>query len=141
MAKRAIGSCFLVTFLCALVFASMGKEPEDNRAEEGKLVGTWEYANGDLPGNLRHIKHLTPTHFTWVTYDREEMAPVAAAGGTWSIRGGDYREQIEFATEGHKHLRGRDIPIAVRVEGDKWFLKSTPDTGFHVDDVWVRQKR
>ncbi len=136
--KRAVGSGVLVALLCVLALMTTGLEPEDKRAEKEKLVGTWESPN--VPKNLRHYKHLTPTHFTWVIYDRAKMVPLAAAGGTWTIKGGDYREQCEFATEGHEHLRGREIPLIVRVEGDKWFLKSTPDTGFQVDELWVRQK-
>ena len=38
--------------------------------------------------DVMHIKHITPTHWTWVTYDAKEMKVMATAGGTWVDSGG-----------------------------------------------------
>jgi hypothetical protein len=103
---------------------------------EDRLVGTWECISPELGNGYRHIKHVTPTHFTWVTYNRETMVPLYVAGGTWSLEGDIYTERIQFAGEAHEALRGKEYRFTLKLEGDRWFLKSTPGSELAVDEVW-----
>jgi hypothetical protein len=73
-----------------------------------------------------------------VIYHRDAMVSAGVAGGTWSLQGERYKEQIEFADEPNRELRGKEFSFTLKLEGDKWFLKSLPDSALQVDEVWKR---
>jgi hypothetical protein len=108
------------------------------RRTEERLVGTWERISPKVPDQYRHIKHVTPTHWTWVFYERAEMSVVGAAGGTWSLQGDTYKEQIEFADDSSKSLRGRNFSFTSKLDGDEWSIKSLAGSDLQVDEVWKR---
>jgi hypothetical protein len=126
-----------ICLLGSMLWSGAAPAQTAGRAEES-LVGSWECVSPELPAEYRHIKHITPTHFTWVTYHRTDMAPLGVAGGTWSREGDTYKERIDFATEGVRQLRGKQFTFTIKLEGDKWFLKSTPGSELAVDEVWKR---
>jgi hypothetical protein len=119
-------------------FAPAAAPPQADARNEDRLVGTWEHVSAQLPDGYRHIKHITPTHWTWVVYHRDTMVAVGVAGGTWSLEGDRYKERIEFATESNKDLRGKEFAFTLKLEGDSWFLKSVPDSELQVDETWKR---
>jgi hypothetical protein len=125
--------------LIVVLSTSMARA-EDATQTKDQFLGTWECISLGLGERIKHVKHVTPTHFTWVTYDRDNMATLAVAGGTWSLRNGVYRERIEFSSETHKNLRGQEYPFAVQMEGDTWTLRST-QADLTVNEVWKRIKR
>lgn len=103
-----------------------------------RLIGTWE-SQREADG-FRQLKYITATHFIWVIYDVERRNPVGTAGGTWVLRDDTYEEQIEYASEGWAHLRGKTIGLKPSVKGDTWTVTGTLDTGFKIDETWKRQK-
>jgi hypothetical protein len=112
-------------------------KPDAERLRK-ELVGTWEVVTPEIRKGFRDLKHITPTHFTWIIYSEEEMAPYATAGGTWSLEGNQYRERCEFSTKAHAHLRGKEATLTVKIDGDKLFLEGVLDTGFKINEVWKR---
>src|SRR6185312_12921645 len=62
-------------------------QKKNTEARGRSVLGTWE---GTIPGPAPKaatiIKHVTPTHWTWVIYDRENKMVLAALGGTWSLK-------------------------------------------------------
>lgn len=104
-----------------------------------KLVGTWENPKS-AQGGFRQLKYVTPTHFVWVIYDAEKRTPVGTAGGTWSLQGETYKEKMDFASDGWEHLRGKETEYNIKLDGDKWSIKGTLDTGFKIDETWERRK-
>lgn len=137
--KRIICGCAVVLVLLAA--ARGGEEKPDTEKVKGAIVGTWEMATPELPEGFRDLKHITPTHFIWVIYRKNEMDPVASAGGTWSVVGDQYTERCDFATPGHEHLRGKEMTFTVKIEGDKLVQKGVLDTGAKVDEIWKRAAR
>jgi RNA polymerase sigma factor (sigma-70 family) len=116
-----------------------GAEPDSQRIER-VLPGTWECVSSPKdPKEISHIKHLTPTHYTWVTYDSARRAIIAISGGTWSFRNGKYEEICEFASETHPHLRGKAYTYAIDLVGDKWDIKVDSDE-IAADQVFHRVK-
>ena len=93
-----------------------------------------------MPQGVVHLKHITPTHWTWVIYQKERKTPVAVAGGTWTLEGDTYKERCDFAGTGFEHLRGTETPYASKVDGDRWSIKGTVSNGAKVDETWTRQK-
>jgi Major Vault Protein repeat domain len=141
--KKWIVVCSIALFLTPSPILGDQKPNAETDAQRinRELVGTWD---GVLPGNVPRaislIKHVTPTHYTWVTYDREKNAILAVAGGTWSVQDGKYREVCEFATEDHRNVRGKTFTFTMTVSGDKWDLKGVPGTGTTSNDAWNRLK-
>src|SRR5579883_2883189 len=101
-----------------------------------RLLGTWENAAPDIPKNVRQLKFITPTHFIWVTYDREMQTQIGMAGGTWSLKEGVYRERIEFTSDEVRGQRGKEFSFTARINDGKWLHQSLPNTGIVIDEVW-----
>lgn len=107
-----------------------------------ELPSTWEsHSLVGVPKQISHIKLVTPTHFTWVTYDRDRQAVLATAGGAWSFRDGHYVEFCDFASNSHQHLRGKTLTFTIDLVGDRWGIKGVPGSEIEVDDIWMRIAR
>ncbi len=117
-------------------------QQKKNTDEAGRqLLGTWETAMGPgTPKAMRMVKHVTPTHWTWVVYDRENKRVAAAAGGTWTLRNGEYVETCDFTTENFPQARGNSYPFEYKVDGDQWVLKGGPNRAISDDQTWTRLK-
>jgi hypothetical protein len=142
MKKPTVLACLML--LAAGVAARADDNPNaafDAKRLNRELPGTWESRSlGDAPRQIVHIKHLTPTHFTWVTYDRDQQQILAVAGGTWSLRDGKYVEVCDFASGAHLHLSGKTNAFTTHLDRDKWDIKGLWDTGSEIDEVWTRIK-
>jgi hypothetical protein len=143
MRKPLIISCFVL--LVARFVAGADENPKasfDAKRLNRELPATWECVSFvDQPKQISHIKHVTPTHFTWVTYDRDQHAVESVAGGTWSIKDGKYEEVCEFASNSHPHLRGKSNDFTINLVGDKWDNRSVPGNEVEIDEVWTRMKQ
>jgi hypothetical protein len=142
MKKPTVLACFTLLTI-GLVGGADDKPAASSDATRlnRELPSTWQNTSQqDLPKEGRFIKHVTPTHFTWVLYDREKKAIQGVTGGTWSLKDGKYEESIEFATDNVQQLRGKTFRFTHNVGGDKWDLKSEPDSGIDVDEAWMRLK-
>ena len=138
MRKRFVLVC-LSLFLTQTVRSDEAKPNVDQLKRE--LPGTWECVSfPDAPKEIVHIKHVTPTHCTWVTYDRQTNAILATAGGTWSFKDDKYVETYEFASDSYQYLRGKTYTFTINVARDKWDHRGVPGTEIEVDEVWTRIK-
>lgn len=107
-----------------------------------ELPGTWEsVSHADLPREIHFIKHVTPTHFTWVLYDDDKKAVLDATGGSWALKDGKYEETIEFASDNVQQLRGKTFRFTINLVDDKWDHKAVPGSEIEVDEVWTRVKQ
>ncbi len=120
-----------------------GAEPDEERIKNG-ILGTWMNLSLRLPAqfkDVKSIKHVTSTHFTWVTYDTKKMTVLATAGGTWTLSGDIYREKCEFVSPGFDHLKGNEYAYILKYKGDELSIRSAPGTAIDVDETWRRLKR
>jgi RNA polymerase sigma factor (sigma-70 family) len=116
------------------------RKPEAEQLKR-ELLGTWESVQpAGTPKMIRCVKHITPTHWTWVLYDRDAKVALSTAGGTWTLKGDKYEETNEFSSEDMKHARGKAFAFSFKIEGDKWHVKSGPELEIVVDEDWVRVK-
>jgi RNA polymerase sigma factor (sigma-70 family) len=116
------------------------QKPDAERLKR-ELLGTWESVLPAIdPKTMRCVKHITPTHWTWVLYDRDSKAALSTAGGTWTLKSDKYEEINEFSSEDMKHARGKAYAFSFKIEGDKWHVKAGPEIGIVVEEVWVRVK-
>src|SRR5262249_33608832 len=77
-------------------------EPGKGKTITNKLVGTWKLVSGKyggrdfkLPEGTTMLKHVTPTQFTWVTYDKDGKV-FRMAGGSCTLKGDRYEETPEY---------------------------------------------
>jgi hypothetical protein len=122
---------------------------QQQTAKTGSHVGTWllvsfNYSNGDTfsdaPKEVRRIKLITDTHFTWVHYDTATQKVQVAAGGSYTLKGDTYSEMIDFGTDDMKELLGKEQVFKLRVEGDKLYQSGHLSSGQMIEEVWQRMK-
>jgi hypothetical protein len=106
-----------------------------------ELLGTWEGSLGEgAPKAARILKYITPTHWTWAIFDRENKMVMQAMGGTWSLKDGKYEETVDFTTENGADARGRSNPFGFEVRDDRWILRRGPEQAGAREEVWTRLK-
>ena len=121
--------------------ATAGEQKPDAERLKRELLGTWESVQpASTPKTIRCVKHITPTHWTWVLYDRGAKVAISTAGGTWTLKGDKYEETNEFSSEDMKHAHGKAFAFNFKIDGDKWHVKGGPELEILVDEVWVRVK-
>ena len=100
------------------------------------IVGTWELVSGtiiengdtsitDYTNNIRFIKVINKTHFTFINHDlnkgADSSATFVAGGGRYTLEGNRYKEHLEFCN--FKEWEGHDFEFEVQVNGDKLIQK------------------
>ena len=134
-----------VMFLTACIVANGDDNPNspvDAKRIKSELPSTWEnVSQANRPKEIQFIKHVTPTHYTWLVYDRDKDAILVVTGGTWSLKDGKYEESIDFASDNAQQLRGKAFQFTINLAGDKWDHKGVPDSEIKVDEVWTRMKQ
>ena len=107
------------------------------------LVGTWKLVSGkygDIQSTLPEfgttLKHMTPTHYTWLTYDK--------AGGITRVGGGPYSFDGKILDTTLEYGVGSDIKsrkskrqtYECKVEGRKLYQRGALSTGLKLEEVW-----
>jgi len=139
------------------------KAEESSEEEETSLIGTWELVKtleiGHEDSTSRrnteekyYLKHITPTHFTWIEYDRQDDELLGAGGGTYTLVGNTYTEDIQFYYPPGSNELGQAIPFKVEFEDGLWhhtgyakIMEFDPETGnvivvdsAIIDELWNR---
>ncbi len=84
------------------------------------------------------IKHVTPTHFMWVTYDAEGKV-TRAAGGRYSLDGDAYVETPEYGLSGDFDIiKGKPQAFRCKVEGNTWHHDGKLSNDLTIEEVWER---
>lgn len=139
--------------VCVFLFACVSQiavadDPVPEAELPKQLVGTWKMVSAkfggedsDLPTRLTVLKHITPTHMTWMRSDQKTGEVVAMASGTWTISGDKFSDTPTMGMGSQfKTVKGRTHTFTCRIEGDKWFHTGKLDSGLTIEEVWERQK-
>ncbi|CAN5618052.1 hypothetical protein BH23BAC1_BH23BAC1_04310 [soil metagenome] len=126
--KTTLSIIAFLSFFCLQLFA------------QNSLVGTWEYKND----SVRSVKIITPTH--WVVYAENikgsETEFIRAHGGTYTITGKNYIENIEVASWDDYGKEKTDFTF--KIVGDKFYQKGSlilaDGTVYPIDEVWNKVK-
>ena len=158
---------FFILSLSALVFvgcsAQKSIEMESFSEQADALEGSWElvsyidHANGDstwseYPSNIIYQKHITPTHFTWLSYNTDEDGMNGTGGGTYTYIGDIYVEDIHFFYPPGSSILGQTIPFTVEMKDGQWHhtgyaknLEFDAETGemivvdsTKIEEIWER---
>lgn len=122
-----------VSFIILLVvFASFDGSDQKRVVEnDEQLIGSWKmvsyrYGNDsifrEVPIFTKFVKHLTKSHFTWVSYQEDGNMIVGAGGGTYRTDGETYTENIEFFHPVGTGIIGTSVDFNYRTDGRKWFI-------------------
>jgi hypothetical protein len=103
------------------------------------LMGTWQLVGRpddaqEMPVNA--FKFFTGKHWC-VTYHDENGAVQYHHGGTYTLDGDQYAENIKYATEQTAGLIGQTMKYKIKVEGDKY---TQIGVGNEYNEVWRRAK-
>ena len=109
------------------------------------LVGTWRLVSAksggktiEFPQGTTILKHVTPTHFVWVHYDRNVQI-TQAGGGSYVVSGDRYDETPEYGLgEGIRPLIGKRQSFTVRIAEDRWYQGGKETSGDVIEEIWER---
>jgi hypothetical protein len=134
----------------SLAASAAGGRADDPKgaAPENQLVGTWKLVSAKYGGNestlpkrLTTLKHVTPTQFTWASYDKDGKV-TRTAGGTYTLKGDTYEETPEYGFSlDFVGLKGKVQTFTWKVEGNKWHHTGKLSGGLTIDEVWERVEK
>jgi hypothetical protein len=126
---------FLSLVLMAL-YASCSNEKNDN-GEGIPIQGTWQLLSGtliekgdttvnDYTKDIRMIKIINASHFSFLNHDLNKGADSAAAvfvagGGRYTLKGDQYTESLEYCTD--RAWEGHDFQFTIEVKNDTLIQK------------------
>jgi hypothetical protein len=133
----------LVMLSTALVIHTPGIAQSQADGRE-KLVGTWRLISAKyggqestLPQEGITLKHITPTHFTWMTYEDKTTLITRAGGGTYALHGEKYTESAQYGIgNDFEVIKRKDHSFSYRIEGGKWHNVGALDNGREISEVW-----
>src|SRR3954452_7307487 len=94
-----------ITLASLLVIAvgTFGVSQAQNPSAVGEYTGTYRLASlnagGDGPTlspTTATLKHITPTQFTWLSYNKETGAVTRVGGGTYTRVGQTLKENVQY---------------------------------------------
>jgi hypothetical protein len=144
-------SIVLLAFSVVVALAGRGSAA-DEKSQEGKLqdkiIGSWKlvsskYGGQDFrfPEGTTMIKHVTPTQFMWVTYDKDGHV-TRAAGGTYTLKGDSYEEAPEYGlSEDFEIIKGKTHKFKCQITGNTWHHDGQLNNGQTIEEVWERLER
>ena len=127
------------------------------------LIGSWKmisykYGNENTFKDMddkvmKEIKLITETHFTWASFDEQEM--IGAGGGSYSYEDGKYIEHIEYFHPIGSNMIGSSQVFECKLEDGKWYhsgyikkYEIDPETldfvavdSSKIEEVWVRMEK
>ena len=140
--NRVLSLTVSVWFIVIATHA-VAEEPKKETKAENQLVGTWRLVsakyNGEefkIPEGQTMLKHVTPTQFIWVWYDKDGKI-TTAAGGACDIRGNEYEEVPEYGLgEAFQGIKGSKQSFTWKIEKNKWHHSGKLSIGVTVDEIW-----
>jgi hypothetical protein len=133
----------LFWLIIALLWSVFPAAVRAQDAGEKKLVGTWKMVSGTYGGQQSNLakdfttlKHYTPTHFMWVTFDKAGKV-IRTGGGPYSFDGKVLEETPAYGL-------GSDFDVVnakrqifeVKVDGKKLYQSGKLSNGTSLEEAW-----
>ena len=120
-------------------------EPKGEGTTANKLVGTWKLVSAKyggrvstLPKEATTLKHVTPTHYMWVTFDKEGQV-TRTQGGSYAFDGEVLKSIPEYGLGSEfEAIKGKQQSFKIKFEGNGWTQNGTLSTGTTLEEVWER---
>jgi hypothetical protein len=106
------------------------------------LIGTWILAGepgkvGEVPEAGGRLKFFTGRHWAITQADPQTGVTLFHHGGTYTLKGNEYLETVEYANENTTNLIKQTFKFTLQIEGDT--LTQT-GVGNAWNEVWKRAK-
>jgi hypothetical protein len=132
-----------IALVCAFTAVKADEPKSDN-----KLIGTWKCISAKYDGQevqrpegFTQIKHVTPTQFTWLVYDKDGKVSDALGGGC-ATKGNEYIETPEYGIGAVlEQLKGKPQVFTWKIDGDKWHHNGKLSSGLTIEEVWQRVEK
>jgi hypothetical protein len=146
--KRMCLSLALAVAGLAAITVLRADDTDKDQPLRAKLVGTWKMASAkfggqvsDLPEKAVTYKHVTPAGFMWESHEKDTGKVFRAAGGTYTLKGDNYTETIEYGLGDDFEVIKKSAPtFKCKIDGDKWFHTGALANGQTIEEVWERVK-
>lgn len=125
------------------------------------LQGSWrlvQYKYGqdaeynNVPEFIKYVKNVTPSHFSWCSFNPEDGKVIGAGGGTYTVNNKNYIESTDFWYPSGTTIPGTKTIFKYKVKGNMWtisgFIKEVelnPSSGemapidsIYISEVWQR---
>lgn len=126
-----------------------------------KFEGSWKLVKykyslndelSEVPAFMSYIKNITPTHFTWCSYNPENGSVVGTGGGTYAFNKEYYIEKTDYWYPSGSGIPGTETSFEYSFKGKQWTIKGyikslalNPKTGefseidsTYMMEVWQR---
>ena len=141
----------ILLLLTAMLISATGiaQQPEKEKDNAGNvLVGTWKlvsakYGGQDFkfPEGETMLKHVTPAHFMWATFDKDGKV-YRTAGGPCSLKGDTYTETPEYGFgQDFDAIKGSSHAFKAKVVGNRWHSDGKLASGLTIEEVWARVEK
>jgi predicted DNA-binding protein len=120
-------------------------QPKTASLPGSSLVGSWQFVSGRYTEpnkppvaykspELRAIKIITPTHFSYVTENGNGSFYVAGAG-TCKLEKEQYTETLDYASV--PTMKNKSYTFKYHIENDLWYMEGMED-GSLTEEIWQR---
>ena len=142
----------LVVFTCVAVQAFAAEQqvktveaPKATQKSSASLVGSWEFVSGRYTTTgkppievkspeLRALKVITGTHFSYVTEKGDGTFYVAGAGSC-KLEQDKYTETLDYSSVAT--MKKKSYTFKYRIENDLWYMEGKEDDSY-TEEVWRR---
>lgn len=115
---------------------------------QSQYVGTWRLTSAQYGGQVANVssigvtlKQVTPTQFTWLSYDPGTGKISRAGGGAYTLSGDTCKEQVQYGMgDDYEAVKGKEQALQIKVEGDKLYNRGRLSNGTEINEVWERVK-
>ena len=145
LAGRGNTTCLLVLAAHNSPTRLAASEPKGEATTANKLVGTWKLVSAryggresTLPKEATTLKHVTPIHYMWVTFDKDGQV-TRTQGGPYVFDGGVLKSTPEYGLgREFEAIKGKQQLFKVKFDGNRWTQSGTLSTGTTLEEVWER---
>jgi hypothetical protein len=146
VAALAVTTCLLV--LAAHNSPTRLAADEPKGLTENKMLGTWKLVSGKyggrestLPKEATTLKHVTPTHYMWVTFDKDGEV-TRTQGGPYVFDEGVLKSTPEYGLgREFEPIKGKQQLFKVKSDGNRWTQSGRLSTGTTLEEVWERVEK
>ena len=148
VAALAVTTCLLMLAAHNAPTRLAASEPKGEARTANKLVGTWKLVSAryggresTLPKEATTLKHVTPTHYMWVTFDKDGQV-TRTQGGSYVFDGGVLKSTPEYGLgREFEAIKGKQQLFKVKFDGNRWTQSGTLSTGTTLEEVWERVEK
>ena len=128
---KIIFPILIIFFACNAPVPKEEDSTDQLETVSNDLMGTWKLISSksgadsffiDVPSMLIYRKHITPLHYSVVSYDAGGDNIYYTIGGTYTVNGDKYIENIQYFHPYQPGITGTSVKFNSKVENDRWHV-------------------